>query len=495
MKYHFGDNLVIEKKRDVRTDYDIVRQIGKGSIACIYLAIKKQNEQQNRDDTTSSKDQALSPATTATIHYYAIKEIDVSLIRPEYTNELKNEVALLRTLDHPNIVRVFEVYEGHHHHLSIVMEACKGGNLHARAPYTEQQAQRIVLQIVEAVNYLHNTRGIMHRDIKFENIMFEEKTPEAEIKLIDFGLSIRYQKNSVFKDIVGTIGTMSPEVLRGKYNSQADMWAIGVVTYQLLSGGKPFLGYSRRHVMQQIVKSKYQPMVGPRWDRISKEAKAFISNLLTVNPAHRYTAERALTDPWLANLLVKDEKLDESDATFTVHNLERFSFMSELRKLALQAIAQRASMEQVARVRSIFQTIDFKHDGSVTLEELKMALSDSSEYDEGEIETLFRQADVDGCGTIHYREFLAAALASTTDIELDRITDAFQTFDRSEKGYIDRNDLRSVLQTSDNYIDNLMHESDTDGDGKISFSEFKDLVLGRGRAQVAAVMDATDRQV
>ena len=85
---------------------------------------------------------------------------------------------------------------------------------------------------------------MIHRDIKFENIMFENKTKEAQIKLIDFGIATVYTKRKL-TDRVGTVYTMSPEVIRGKYTSKADLWSIGVTTFMLLSGEKPFWGKTR----------------------------------------------------------------------------------------------------------------------------------------------------------------------------------------------------------------------------------------------------------
>lgn len=121
------------------------------------------------------------------------------------------------------------------------MELCSGGDLHARMPYSEQEAARITKQILQAVSYMHD-RHVIHRDLKFENILFENMNPEARVKVIDFGLSKRYSTaNNILTERVGTLYSMSPETMKGIYTSQADVWSIGVIAYTLLSGGeKPF---------------------------------------------------------------------------------------------------------------------------------------------------------------------------------------------------------------------------------------------------------------
>eukprot|EP00957_Ditylum_brightwellii_P053403 4046990-Ditylum_brightwellii.AAC.1 len=114
------------------------------------------------------------------------------------------------------------------------MEMCRGGDLYSRDPYTEEESARIVNSVLSAISYMHK-RGVVHRD-----------HPQSEVKLIDFGLSAKYgPEDPVMSDGVGTIYTMAPEVLKGKYTSQADIWSIGVLAYMLLSSQVPFFGTKR----------------------------------------------------------------------------------------------------------------------------------------------------------------------------------------------------------------------------------------------------------
>ena len=112
-------------------------------------------------------------------------------------------VEILKELDHPNIVRLIETFNSRDK-LFIVEELCDGGDLYSRDPYTEQEAAKITKSVFSALAYMHS-RNIIHRDIKFENIMFTSKDRNADVKLIDFGLSTRYTSGSHLHDPVGTM--------------------------------------------------------------------------------------------------------------------------------------------------------------------------------------------------------------------------------------------------------------------------------------------------
>jgi serine/threonine protein kinase len=134
---------------------------------------------------------------------YALKSLILDRCsRQELIEELRNEVAILKSLDHPNIVRAVETYE-YKMRLYIVLELCSGGDLYTRDPYTEEQAYRIMQCLLKAVSYLHS-KGIVHRDLKFENIMFVNNTPTSTVRIIDFGLSQKFAANEHLHATVGT---------------------------------------------------------------------------------------------------------------------------------------------------------------------------------------------------------------------------------------------------------------------------------------------------
>ena len=143
-------------------------------------------------------------------------------------------------------MRLEEVYESHSE-IYLVQELCLGGELFARLDeqpdyhYTEAECARLVKQMLSAVRYLHS-RGIIHRDLKQETVLYTSTSADSELKMIDFGLSKHFRYGEVQHEAVGTPYTVAPEVIRGSYDERCDIWAIGVIAFLLLSGEPPFGG-------------------------------------------------------------------------------------------------------------------------------------------------------------------------------------------------------------------------------------------------------------
>jgi serine/threonine protein kinase len=228
---------------------------------------------------------------------YAMKSIHLNRVTDaSFVSELRNEISILKKLDHPHIVRAIETFE-HRNQIFIVMELCAGGDLYSRDPYTEEDAARILSSILSALGYMHS-KNVVHRDLKYENILFVNDSPKAEVKLIDFGLSKVYGDNAQLTEGVGTIYTMAPEVLKGNYTTKADVWSIGVIAYMLLSSQMPFYGRKKRHIVEQILNCQFD-FRGRRWKKISDQAKAFIEDLLVLDPDDRLEAKNANSSVWL----------------------------------------------------------------------------------------------------------------------------------------------------------------------------------------------------
>ena len=130
----------------------------------------------------------------------------------------------------------------------------------------------------------------MHRDLKPENILLESNKKMSDIKLIDFGFSVRFGPGKNFTKQVGTPYYIAPDILRGSYGNEADIWSIGVITYIVLSGLPPFNGFTNEEIIQKIKVGKFNFIPLQNWKNISDVAKDFISGLLTKDAKKRPTA-------------------------------------------------------------------------------------------------------------------------------------------------------------------------------------------------------------
>jgi len=270
---------------DVTDAYDLKQLLGEGAFSKVYLAESK-----------------LDSGGLA-----AVKIIDKEeLCKDEDKMFLVDkEIEIMSQLDHPNIVRLFEVYENRKE-VCLVMELAKGGELFDKlleqGCLQEQEAGRLMTQVLEAVYDLHS-RGIVHRDLKPENLLFYDNQASSKLLVVDFGLSEYEEELNKDSPVCGTATYLAPEVIaQEESNRGQDIWSCGVITYILLCGYPPFFKDSEEKsesaLLRQIVRGKYK-FHANFWDHISEEGKHFVSRLMCPDPRLRITVEEALNHPWI----------------------------------------------------------------------------------------------------------------------------------------------------------------------------------------------------
>ena len=224
---------------------------------------------------------------------------------------LKREIQILKDVDHPHIIKLYDVYEDSKS-IHLVTELCTGGELYDRiiakthspeGHYSEYDAGRIIRNVLEAISYCHNVKNIVHRDLKPENFLLLNKNDDSPVKIIDFGLSRQtdVEGGGIMQTRVGTVYYVAPEVFTSKdhYTCKCDIWSIGVITYVLLCGYPPFLGQSDAATLDLVKNAIVDFPPEGTWDDITDEAKEFIQYLLNPNPELRPTADEALQHSWL----------------------------------------------------------------------------------------------------------------------------------------------------------------------------------------------------
>ena len=237
----------------------------------------------------------------------AVKKMSIGDSQSKY-NKIIKEINLLKSLDHPNIVKYYDFFQ-EEEYIYLMMEYLEGCTLKQyiknNENISEDNARIIIKQLLTALSYLHYTCDICHRDVKPENIMFKEKNDINHLKLLDFGLSLDSFESKKHLENCGTLVYMAPELLINniKYTKGVDVWSVGIILYMLLMKGKnPF--YNKGDSRETIIKNIRNNNVIFSFDndslnQVSKMGKDLINKLLKKNPLYRYTIRSALEHPWI----------------------------------------------------------------------------------------------------------------------------------------------------------------------------------------------------
>ncbi|XP_047318204.1 calcium-dependent protein kinase 32-like [Impatiens glandulifera] len=440
---------------DLEEKYELGIELGRGEFGVTYLCT---------DKSTGEK--------------LACKSISKKKLRTRVDiDDVKREVEIMKNLPHhPNIVTLKATYEDNNA-VHLVMELCEGGELFdrivARGHYTERAAANVTRTIVEVIQMCHK-HGVMHRDLKPENFLFANKKESAPLKAIDFGLSVFFKPGERFNEIVGSPYYMAPEVLKRNYGPEVDVWSAGVILYILLCGVPPFWAETEQGVAQAIIRSVVDFKREP-WPKVSEGAKDLVRKMLDPDPTRRLTAHDVLEHPWLHNAK-KASNVSLGDTVRT--RLMQFSVMNKLKKRALRVIAEHLSAEEAAGFKEGFQVMDTNNRGKINVDELRVGLRKlGHQVPDADLEVLMEVGDVDKDGYLDYGEFVASSVHLRKMGNDEHLRKAFEFFDRNKTSYIEMDELRESLAdeietNSDDVINAIMHDVDTDKDGRISYDEF-----------------------
>jgi calcium-dependent protein kinase len=349
--------------------------------------------------------------------------------------ELHAELTFLRAVDHPNIVKLVEHYEDPPLSVKIVIDICKGGNLasdsgKARLDNSEPRTAYVVYQIFLAIKFIHD-RGIAHRDIKEENVMFVSADPNSlHVQLIDFGLSgLVQQGNNLsmpihrLKTFCGTLPYMSPEVLAKDYDLQSDLWSMGVLIYELLTGALPFEGDTDRSIIKKIQKGKIDySIMGSR--HLSSSALELVQHLLVVPSSRRWTAAFALRSEWFKGCKSTTEEAEESVEARLVASILKFAGYNRIRQMMMIVSAHFSPPPViiVEQLHKCFVALDLDYSGSLSVDELSAMLDRNGC---GNSKHVFAQIDFDSANEVSWTNFLAMAFEAFVQIDETGWTRAF----------------------------------------------------------------------
>jgi len=373
--------------------------------------------------------------------------------------KFREEIYIMCQLDHPNVIRLEEVYETSSS-LYLVMELCVGGDLFQcldesnSSGYSEEECARIVKQMLKAVQYIHS-KGIIHRDLKLENFLFSSIGTSSELKLIDFGLSKHFKVGEMHYEAVGTPYTIAPELFTRKYDERSDVWSVGVLLYILLSGEAPFGGCYEDHVdMEQLKKNitTGHILFEPKdiWSTVSEEAKNFVLYLLERDPRKRPTAANAQLPRWITGA--------DSNCTF-VHldpsitkQLSKYNDYSALSRVLCKVVSLTIYPFWFNDFRQEFNKFERNEKGQVSFQAFKKVFKPLTGRDDRKV---FDAICINtGRSTFQRLDFNAAVL-SLCEVGHDDLSFVFQKIDVTKKGYITSEDMISSLMA-----DNTMSEDE-----------------------------------
>mmetsp|Transcript_58173 Transcript_58173/g.125754 ORF Transcript_58173/g.125754 Transcript_58173/m.125754 type:complete len:713 (-) Transcript_58173:15-2153(-) len=449
--------LIIENPRSIDDFYDVDPSLlGQGAFGTVRKAIVRSTRAE-RAVKSISKEQTQR-----------------GLVR------LKMEITITKMMDHPNMIKLYEVFEDNTH-VYMVMELCCGHLLDriiAAGRFQESEANKAMKQILRGVNYMHNC-WIVHRDLKPQNVLdaTRDSLDQMTLRISDFGLSCTYETNRVLTARVGTTAYMAPEVFKKCYNQACDLWSCGVILYMMITGYLPFLGKDKETLERRICRGRYI-LRPPEWASISTDAMGLVQKLLEADPQNRHTARAALDTAWFPKPsgLARGAFVQPEIVTC----LRGFRSQNKFTKAALHTVVSLLSEAQIRVPHETFLWLDVDGDGLLSAPECKRRLRHTAD-----VEHIFQSPDDGNLRDFYYTEFLAATFDKERYVDKEVCKAVFSIFDPTNKGSITTGEIcaeGSLLgHLSANEAAKIVEELDENGDGCLDFDEFFHMMKGSAR--------------
>ena len=509
-------NVIVKRFKNVFDIYEKIFFLGKGSFGAVYKVQRK-----NLGGKKIIR---------------ALKEINKELML-DNKEEIKNEIEILKKLDHPNIMKIYEFFEDDKK-IYLINEFCGGGDIselnEKYGVFPEFLVKYIMFQVLLAISFLHSNK-VIHGDIKRENIavvhtkeknkkeineffkkiiqdkeihselaeasglenltdkalFIERELSNYDMKILDFG-SAKMKKKGKLSGIIGTVFYRSPEAINNKYDFSCDEWASGVMMYILLTGKPPFPGENTNEIFENILTT--QPNFDlPEFKKITPNCIDLIKKLLEKDPEKRIKSHEALKHVFftqginIGNLL-SGQYTDNTKILASLIQRKRKDFhykrRSKFRDVVIAYITLHFSSQNVRQeARQIFMDMtegnkNFLINKETFMKKMQRTFKDMSKH---EMEDLFKFLDENETGNIEYEELVRALIDKDKIFTDKNLREAFSFFDKNNDGYISWNEIAEVVypdgKIPQNTIEEFLKEiGQKDENMQINFEEFKKIL-------------------
>lgn len=467
-----GDMLFSETQGKPRDHYELCENLASGTLAIIRKVVNKLS-----NCVRSMK---------------VIKKAFIDLQEDE--KNFMKEIAILRTLDHPNILKIYEFYHDEKC-FYLISEFCQNGDMFDKiqqqnGPFHEFTAGYAIYQILSAIMYCH-THNIVHRDIKAENILIEsiekytyleEEVEKINIRISDFSSARSFNENKKLTKKVGTPYYIAPEVLKRNYNEKCDVWSIGVLLFVLLCGKPPFHGDTDKDILASVERGMPDKRID-EWKGVSKEAQSLVDSMLRLDPYKRISIKEALKHNWFVTLNLK--------VSFPIEQLNIYYKNIVSFKTDPKYFFQHATMaymihhivrkEEIDEIRRLFIYLDQKGDGKLSYNEIVNGFKKCKGYSERDLLKVLKSIDFSKGGNIEYEEFIRACIDKTMLLTEENLNKAFLLFTKDpNQKYMSPSEFKSILglQTkfNDKTWEQIIKTVDANNDNMIEYIEFRDMM-------------------
>ena len=507
-------NLLVQFKKSPWSIYGEIENLGFGSYGIVKKVYLRSNPETIR----------------------AIKIIPKGLLMEGVDDDkLFDEILILKNLNHPNIMKLYEFFEDNVN-FYMVSEFCDQGDLLQKLDKLNYMNEIVVKflmeQILNAIAYLHS-KGVIHGDIKLENVMLYTTTKETprqtftkinktlvkskslqkeieesftnekckcktqprrksiqminnmlnyEIKLIDFGCSKIFTKRGERKSgIIGTSSYCSPEVIDNLYDERCDEWSCGVLMYLLLCGEFPFQGETDEEIFRKVKKCEYD-FSSPQFQGISLNCKDLIKKLLEPKIQKRIKAIDALKHPFFTESFSPDVALKNKDNSIIEKLFNLVNPKSQFHRAVLFYMSSNyISKDEEKKIRTVFRYIDDDDKSYLTKAKIEKALKEfGKEFTEEDIQNILNVLDVDKNGAIEYQEFIQGVCDKDSLFNEFNLKNIFAIIDHDDKGYITSEDIKNFVfptkTLNEEAISAYLNQFGMKINDKIFFGDFKIII-------------------